>query len=48
LNEELVRDLDGVSAFLYGLKRIQSQPRARDWIDREPLRAVRPELIGLK
>jgi aliphatic sulfonates family ABC transporter substrate-binding protein len=48
LNEELVRDLDAVSAFLYGLKRIQSQPKASDWIDPAPLRAVRSKLVNLK
>lgn len=48
LNAELVRDLDQVSAFLYGLKRIQSQPKAHDWIDPAPLRAVRPKLVDLR
>jgi NitT/TauT family transport system substrate-binding protein len=48
LNDELVRDLNGVAAFLFGLKRIQSQPNARDWIDPAPLREVQPSLVQLK
>ena len=48
LNDELVRDLNGVAAFLFGLKRIQSQPQAREWIDPAPLRAVQPSLVQLK
>ncbi len=48
INDEMVRDLDQVAAFLYGLKRIQSQPKAREWIDPEPLRGVRPQLVGIK
>ena len=48
INDEMVRDLDQVAAFLYGLKRIQSQPKVREWIDPEPLRAVRPQLVGIK
>jgi NitT/TauT family transport system substrate-binding protein len=48
LNDVLVRDLDGVASFLYGLKRIQSQPKAREWIVTEPLRDVRSDLVELK
>ena len=48
INDELVRDLDQLSAFMFGLKRIQSQPSARDWIDAEPLRAVRATLVTIK
>ncbi len=48
INDELVRDLDQLSAFMFGLKRIQSQPIARDWIDAEPLRAVRAGLVTIK
>jgi NitT/TauT family transport system substrate-binding protein len=48
LNDVLVRDLDGVASFLYGLKRIQSQPKARDWIDPSALREVQPNLVQLK
>lgn len=48
LNDVLVRDLDGVASFLYGLKRIQSQPKAREWIDAAPLRKVQPKLVHLK
>ncbi len=48
LNDEMVRDLDQVADFLYGLKRIQSLPRARDWIDPDLLRAVRPQLVNIK
>lgn len=48
LNDVLVRDLDGVASFLYGLKRIQSQPKAREWIDPVPLREVQANLVHLK
>jgi ABC-type nitrate/sulfonate/bicarbonate transport system substrate-binding protein len=48
INDELVRDLDQVAGFLYGLKRIQSQPKAREWIDAEPLRAAQPKLVTIK
>lgn len=48
LNDVLVKDLDGVASFLYGLKRIQSQPKAREWIDPAPLREVQPKLVHLK
>jgi hypothetical protein len=48
VNDELVRDLDGVAAFLYSLKRIQAQPKTRDWLDTEPLRAVRAGLVTVK
>lgn len=48
LNDVLVRDLDGVAGFLYGLKRIQSQPKAREWIDPAPLREVQRKLVQLK
>jgi NitT/TauT family transport system substrate-binding protein len=48
LDDQLVRDLNGVAAFLFGLKRIQSQPNARDWIDPAPLRVVQPSLVKLK
>lgn len=48
LNDELVRDLDAVASFLFGLKRIQSQPKARDWIDPAPLREVQSSLVQLK
>ncbi len=48
LNDELVRNLDGIASFLYGLKRIQSQPNAREWIDPAPLRQVQANLVKLK
>jgi len=48
LNDEMVRDLDQVADFLHGLKRIQSQPKAREWIDPDLLRAVRPQLVTIK
>ena len=48
LDDELVRDLDGVASFLFGLKRIQSEPKAREWIDAAPLREVQPSLVRLK
>jgi hypothetical protein len=37
-----------VAAFLHSLKRIQSQPKAREWIDPAPLREVAPKLVTLK
>jgi NitT/TauT family transport system substrate-binding protein len=48
LNDVLVQDLDGVASFLYELKRIQSQPKAREWIDPAPLRDVQAKLVQLK
>jgi len=48
INDEMVRDLDQLAAFLLGQKRIQSQPKAREWIDPEPLKAVRASLVTIK
>ena len=48
LDDQLASDLNKLSDFLYGLKRIQSQVKAADWIDPAPLRAVRPDLVKLK
>ncbi len=48
INDEMVRDLDQVADFLFGLKRIQSQPKAREWIEPDLLRAVRPQLVQIK
>ena len=47
INDVLLQDLDSVASFLYGLKRIQSQPKAREWIDPAPLREVQPGLVKL-
>lgn len=48
MNDVMVQDLDAVASFLHGLKRIQSQPKAREWIDPAPLREVQPKLVNLK
>ena len=48
LDEELASDLNKLADFLYGLKRIQSQVKAADWIEPASLRAVRPDLVKLK
>lgn len=44
----MVADLNRVTHFLYELKRIRSQPKAIEWIDAEPLRAVQPRLVNIK
>jgi NitT/TauT family transport system substrate-binding protein len=48
LDDEMVRDLDGLAEFLHGLGRIKSMPKAREGIDPAPLRAVRADLVRLK
>lgn len=48
INDEMVRDLDQVAAFLHGLKRIESQPKAREWIEPALLRSVQPKLVSIK
>jgi NitT/TauT family transport system substrate-binding protein len=48
IDDVLVQDMDNVAAFLYGLKRIQTQPKAREWIDPTLLREVAPQLVNLK
>jgi len=48
LDKEMVADLNGLSGFLYGLQRIKTRPKAEDWIDPAPLKAVRADLVRLK
>ena len=48
LDDELVKDVNGLGDFLYQKKSIQSKPDARAFIDPEPLRSVRPEWVKLK
>lgn len=48
MNDAMASNIDGVAAFLHGLKRIQSAPKAREWIDVAPLREVAPKLMQLK
>ena len=48
LDDEMMRDLDGLAEFLHGLGRIKSMPKAREWVDPAPLRAVRADLVKLK
>jgi NitT/TauT family transport system substrate-binding protein len=48
LDDELVKDVNGLGDFLYQKKSIQSKPDAREFIDPEPLRGVRPEWVKLK
>jgi ABC-type nitrate/sulfonate/bicarbonate transport system substrate-binding protein len=48
LDKEMVSDLNGLSGFLYDLKRIKSRPKAEEWIDPAPLKAVRADLVRIK
>lgn len=48
LDEQMLADLNQLADFLYGLKRITTLPRASEWIDPAPLRALRPDLVKLK
>jgi ABC-type nitrate/sulfonate/bicarbonate transport system substrate-binding protein len=48
VNDELAADLDYLADFLFGLKRMQSKPVAREWIDPAILRAVRARLVTIK
>lgn len=48
LDEEMVADLNRLSDFLLGLKRIQSPVKAADWIEPGLLRALRADLVKLK
>jgi len=47
LDDDMVRDLDGLADFLAARKSIQSKPDARSFIDPAPLKAVRPEWVKL-
>ena len=48
LDDQLVNDVNGLGDFLSQKKSIQSKPDARAFIDPDPLRAVRPDLVKLK
>lgn len=48
LDDQLVNDVNGLGQFLSGKKSIQSKPDARAFIDPDPLRDIRPDLIKLK
>lgn len=48
IDDEMVADLNALADFLYGLQRIKTRPNARDWIELEPLRAVRADLVRIK
>lgn len=48
LDDQLATDMDELGEFMHGLKRLPTAPKARDWIDPAPLKAVRPDLVRLK
>lgn len=48
LDEQMAADLDHLAEFLHKLGRIKVAPKAREWIDPAPLRAVRADLVKLK
>jgi NitT/TauT family transport system substrate-binding protein len=48
LDDQLAADMDELGAFMKALNRLPEAPKARDWIDPAPLRAVRPALVRLK
>jgi NitT/TauT family transport system substrate-binding protein len=48
LDDDMVRDLDGLADFLAARKSIQSKPEGRSMIDPAPLKSVRPEWVKLK
>jgi ABC-type nitrate/sulfonate/bicarbonate transport system substrate-binding protein len=48
LDDQLVKDVNGLADFLHQKKSIQSMPDVRAFIDPEPLRSVRPDLVKLK
>ena len=48
LDDQLVDDVNGLGQFLSEKKSIQSKPDARAFIDPDPLRSVRPDLVKLK
>ncbi len=48
LDDQLATDMDELAAFMTSLKKLPQPPKARDWIDPAPLRAVRPALVQLK
>jgi NitT/TauT family transport system substrate-binding protein len=48
LDDGLAYDMNQLAEFMYGLKRIPKALKAKEWIDTEPLQAVRPALVQLK
>jgi ABC-type nitrate/sulfonate/bicarbonate transport system substrate-binding protein len=48
LDDQLAADMDELGAFMKSLNRLPEAPKARDWIDPAPLRAVHPALVRLK
>jgi len=48
LDDQLVSDVNGLGQFLSEKKSIQSKPDARAFIDPDPLRSIRPDLVKLK
>jgi ABC-type nitrate/sulfonate/bicarbonate transport system substrate-binding protein len=48
LDDQMVGDLNQLSEFLLGLGRIKSAPKAQEWIEPGPLRAVRADLVKMK
>jgi NitT/TauT family transport system substrate-binding protein len=48
IDSQMLAELNQLAEFLYGLKRISTLPRAAEWVDPAPLRALRPDLVNLK
>jgi ABC-type nitrate/sulfonate/bicarbonate transport system substrate-binding protein len=48
LDEQMAADMNHLAQFLHGLGRIKSVPKAQEWIDPAPLKAVRADLVKLK
>jgi len=48
LDEQMLADMSQLAEFLYGLKRISTQPKASEWVEPALLRALRPDLVKLK
>ncbi|MCC6534423.1 MAG: ABC transporter substrate-binding protein [Burkholderiales bacterium] len=48
LDDEMAGDMNHLAQFLLGLGRIKTAPKAAEWIDPAPLKAVRAELVKLK
>ena len=47
LDDTLVTDLNRLAEFLHSLGKVQTKPDAIEWIEREPLRDVRPDWVRL-
>jgi ABC-type nitrate/sulfonate/bicarbonate transport system substrate-binding protein len=48
LDNQMAEDLNQLAQFLHGLGRIKSVPKAQEWIEPAPLRAVRADLVRLQ